>query len=398
MTGRELHETMGLLAAEAPAPPADLLDRVATGSRRRRRRQAAVAAFAAVLVLAGVAWAGLRPPVDRADVPAAPAAPTGTGPFRLPPSVAEPPRVWDTWPASAPFAQEPSTTPDGRRVHVLDRIGTGFLLMGDEDNFYNWSPYDRVFRPIVSGTGPTQQDWVVTTPTSIVWLARDRGGPDEAFSVYRTPHGGGSKQLVTVVPRPWSGVRGLYATEQNAYFSGPDGVARVSLTDGTYSPLAGFEGMVTDGTAWATRPGGEQGSARPPTEFRHLVTGETRTVRPAAGLDVTLLRCVPAFCLGPATGGDTWFVQRPDGSHLTRLPYPGDPVTLGAVGGSGIVVLADGVLLDPGTGRFGVATRAQMRGCLQRSGAVKDEFVFRYAVRTGDTCGPRHYLDIGIGY
>ena len=53
MTGRELHETMGLLAAEAPDPPADLLDRVVTGSRRRRHRQAAVAAFAAVIVLAG---------------------------------------------------------------------------------------------------------------------------------------------------------------------------------------------------------------------------------------------------------------------------------------------------------------------------------------------------------
>jgi hypothetical protein len=165
--------------------------------------------------------------------------------------------------------------------------------------------------------------------------------------------------------------------------------------------MPGFENLVTDGTAWA------RDSLAEPTVFRNLVTGEERRVaRPS---DADRLRCVPAFCLGHARGG--WFVQAWDGSNRRRLDYPGTPVLIGALDAapppiktpagyplpprdSGLLLIADRVLLDPLSGRFGVATHGAQ--CDVRYGPVKNEIVYSWSTPVDGACGgPRRSAYIG---
>ncbi len=378
MTDVDLHETMDAIAAGAAAPPADLLDRVAAGRHRQRRRRTAVAAVAAVALLAGAAWAGAHVSTRRADVPAE------YTPFHVPPSVAERPLVYGAWPnAKLPFPEQPSTR-EGRPVRVLDQIDSFFLLVADRDTFWNVNPEAGRYLPIVTGTGVDgvrHPDRIAVTPNWIVWLA-DRVSAGE-FAVYRTPHGGGSMELVTVVRQDPGTVRGrLYATDEHVYWSTPDGVTRVSQSDGTTSTLPGFAGMVTDGTPWATRPSPD------PREFRNVVTGEVRTVTAAAMVDPGGLRCIPAFCVAPARSGDgSWFVQRPDGSHPTRLPAA--VRTLGATNDSGVILLTDHTLLDPVSGRFGVGIFEGQEVCADSGAGASGRFVYRWSVREapGGRCG-----------
>jgi hypothetical protein len=337
-----------------------------------------MAAAAAVTMLAGAALAGARLFTEPADVPAGPAR---YAPFRIPPSVAERPSLW---PGNAIPAPEPPSTRDGKPIRVIDEIESYFLLAADEDTFWNLTPEAGRFLPIVTGTGVDalrHPDWIAVSPTSIVWLADDRDSTDE-FSVYRTPHGGGSKQLIMVVRQDPRTVQGqLYATEDHAYWSTPDGVTRLSLTDGMTGTLPGFTGLVTDGTEWAARP------VANPREFRNVVTGETRTVTPAAEVAPDRLRCIPAFCVAPARSGDgTWFVQRPDGSHTAKLP--GVVKTLGATGDTGVILLTDHVLLDPVSGRFGLAGPGSLDGCPESAVGSRGKFVYRWATAEGDGCGP----------
>jgi hypothetical protein len=377
MTDVDLHETMDAIAAGAPAPPADLLDRVEAGRRRQRRRRAVVAA-AAVTMLAGAALAGVRLSAEPVDVPAGPAR---YAPFRIPPSVAERPSLW---PGNAIPAPEPPSTRYGKPIRVIDEIETSFLLAADEDTFWNVTPEAGRFLPIVTGTGVDalrHPDWIAVSPSSIVWLADDRRSNGE-LSVYRTPHGGGSKGLITVVRQDPGALQGsLYATDDHVYWSTLDGVTRLSLTDGMTVMLPGFTGLVIDGTAWAARPGAN------PREFRNVVTGETRTVTPAAEVDPDRLRCIPAFCVAPARSGDgTWFVQRPDGSHTAKLP--GAVKTFGAMGDAGVILLVDHVLLDPVSGRFGLASPGSMDGCPESAAGSRGKFVYRWATVEGNGCGP----------
>jgi hypothetical protein len=387
MNDVRLHEAMDAIAAGAPAPPADLLDRVEAGRRRQRGTRTAVAGVAAV-IQGGAAWAALGPSTYRADLPAGR---TEYAPFHLPASVEAPPLFWNTWVSAMLGDQEPSATPDGKPVRVVDRIDDGFFLMGSADTFYTWTPLDRVLRPMMSSTGvdaTAHPDWIVVTPRWIVWLADDRGSPGE-FSIWRTPHGGGSRYLVAVVHQDTSGVHGLYATDDHVYWStrGDRAVHRLSQAHVTMALMPGFDGMTTDGTPWARGPGS--------SVFRNLVTGEVRTVAPAEGVDAAAMQCIPAFCLAPsASDGRRWFLQRPDGSHRTELPYPGRPAIAGAMGESGLLLVDGRVLLDPDSGRLGIATRDRQDGCPARAAGNKGEVSYRFAVRTPNGCGPRGFIAI----
>jgi len=305
-----------------------------------------------------------------------PARPVGYPPFTVPSSVANPPMIWQVWRDMPGIAREPATTPGGEPVRMLGVLGPS-LLMGDRDNFYAWSRWDERFRPLVAGTGvdaTAHPDRVVVAPMSIVWLA-DRG---DGLAVYRAPRVGGSMQLVTVVRQPGADVRNLFATEDHAYWSTRDGVLRVSLSDGSAGLLAGYEDLVTDGTAWASGSG----------VYKHLVTGEERRIRAAPEADAARLRCIPAFCVAPPRdGGEVWLLQRPDGSRVTRLPIPGPPVAIGAIPGSGLIVLADGVLLDPVSGAYGFPGLKVGDACPLRSEATKEYFAYRYGERTAGGCG-----------
>jgi hypothetical protein len=368
-TDIDLRGVLTSLAAEAAEPPADLLDRVESGRRRYRRRRAATAAFAAVAVLAVGAWAAVaRPAADRADTPlTAPA-------LHLPSSLAKPLPMHLVWPGSLPISKPPGRVDDNEPVHVVARTDEVSLLTAGRDTLYRLDTMREVFYPLVTDTGVdaiAHPDRIAVTPTSIVWLA-DRDTPDE-YGVYRSPLGGGSRTLVAVIRAP-GGPRGLYATDDHAWWSNATGggVLRVSLSDGSTSRPAGFDGLVAVGTAWATSPGDA------PTVFRNLVTGVERRVVRAA--DVATLECVPAFCLGDLAGRPgSWFVQRPDGSDRTMLTYPGEPTLVGAMGDSGLLVVDNRVLLDPTTGRFAAAPWDTGATCDVTYATLKDDVVLQWS-------------------
>jgi hypothetical protein len=381
MTDTDLSRAMTGIADEAPEPPVDLLERVAVRHRRYRRRRAATAALAALAVLAAGAWGLTGPLGRRADTPATP----GWAPLHVPPSVANAPRMELVWRTALSIAEPPARTPDDDPVRVVAQLDQLSLLAAGRDTFYTLDGWRLVYQPIVTDTGldgtpPPAR--IAVAPHWIVWLAEGPGAG--AYSVYRSPRGGASRELVAVV-RPRATPRQLFATDDHVWWTAGSDVTRVSLGDGTVSTPAGFDGLVTDGTAWARTPGGT------PTAFRNLVTGEQRPV--VRGPGVASLRCVPAFCLGEDAGRPgSWFVQRPDGSGRVELRYPGTPVLIGPVGDGGLLVVAGRVLLDPVRGRFAVGPWDPAAGCPAQAGTLKDVVELRWG---GGTCGDPGSIHLG---
>jgi hypothetical protein len=369
MTDTDLSRAMSGIADEAPAPPVDLLERVAVRHRRYRRRRAATATLAALAVLAAGTWGVTGPLARRADTPAV----TQWPPLVVPSSVASPPLLGHNWTHGFPAVEEPPTrTPEGDPVRVVGPLEEYTVLVSGSDTFYEFGLDRRVFEPLVSDTGldaGAHPDRIAFAPHWIVWLAEDRGAGG-GYSLYRAPRGGQSRELVAVV-RPRATPRGLYATDDHVWWSGGNDVTRVSLADGTVSTLAEFSGLVTDGTAWARTPGDT------PTAFRNLVTGERRPVVRSA--DIASLHCIPAFCLGDLAGRPgSWFVQRPDGSGRVALPYPGEPALVGALGEHGLLVIGNRVLLDPTSGQFIGTPWNPEDGCRVDYGTLRNDVVLRW--------------------
>lgn len=113
-------------------------------------------------------------------------------------------------------------------------------------------------------------------------------------------------------------------------------------------------------------------------------------------MDPDRLRCIPAFCVAPArAGAGAWFVQRPDGSHAAKLP--GAVRTIGATGDTGVILLADHGLLDPVSGRFGVADREPQDICADSGAGRNGWFIYRWSVRdaAGGQCGETWEVYLG---
>ncbi len=385
MTDLDLRRAMDTIAENAPAPPADLLDRVMAGHRRQRRNRARTAAFAAAaVVLAAGTWAALRPPGDRGE-PA--------GGFRLPSSVADAPPLTEVWKAATIVGDLPDT-PDGATPYLIGRLDTDHLLIAGVTTLYSYAVGEQTYRPVLDGgnlaLGADRAGWAIS-PRWIVRILRTGTGVE----VRRSPAAGGSIEVVAEAAQS-PPIRGAWATDDHVYWSveGTGGVTRASLTDGTVAALPGFENLTADGTPWAKNADA--------TVFRNLLTGEERRVRRPAGADS--LRCVPAFCLGHDRDG--WYLSAVDGSHRTDLPYPGTPALVGALHAaihhplqpvdSGMLLLAGGVLLDPVTGFSGAVTRAEQ--CDVSYGPVKDEVFYRWSTTVGGACtGPRQTAYVSGG-
>lgn len=403
MTDLDLHEGMEAVAAEAPAPPADLLGRIEKGRRRHRRNQAVTAAFAAVVLLSGGVWAATRPAVRHQETPVTPA-PAAS--FRIPSSVANPPLVSETWPRSMIGAEEPLSAPDGDRIHLIDRLDQDNVLMAGEDTFYAWSPRDRKLRTLVDGTGMGRQgvlNRAMVTPKWIVWARLGTGIP-EHYRIFRAPRQGGDPQEVGRIDTVHQSIE-LLATDDHAYLlRHPDREAvRMSLDDGVVTTVPGSRGFDTTGTFWGHRyynPGDpgfdpDQGPFVP-SVYRNLLTGEE--FRPKGPPGVEGVRCQPAVCLARSTTEPRrWFVSRPDGTQLTELPYPGVPQFAGTTaGGRTTLLMVDSdVLLDPFTGKFGVVTREPAGGCRVAYSPIKDVVAYRWAADAA--CADRRvaYIDVG---
>lgn len=383
MTGVDLGRVMSGIADEAAAPPADLLERVAARHRRHRRRQASTAALAALAVVAAGAWGVTGPLAGRTDS----AAGTSWPALRVPPSVADAPKLEKVWRTAMAYHEPPARTPGGDPVRMVGRIDQLRLLAAGLGTFYALDTMSMVFRPIVTGTGldgTAHADRVAVTGKSIVWLGDGPGAG--AYSVYRSPVVGASRDLIAVV-RPRGTPRGVFATDDSVWWSTGSGVTRVSLADGTVSTLSEFAGLVTDGTAWARTPGDT------PTVFRSLVTGEQRPV--VRGPGVASLRCVPEFCLGDLAGRPhSWFVQRPDGSGRVELRYPDEPVLVGAMGAGGLLMVGNRVLLDPVGGRFATGPWDPAVGCPVEFGTLDDLVEVRWG---GGDCGEAWRTYLGPG-
>jgi hypothetical protein len=366
MTDLDVREAMNAVAAEAPDPPADLLGRVEAGRRRHRRNRAATAAFATVVLLAAGTWAVLRPASDRHDTPAVsrhienPRVPG----FIVPPPAQEPPLITVTWPGALVGPAEPRDTPSGAEFVVLDRLDDNRLLISEDlRKLYAYDLKARTFQVLVADTRSwvrNAQPLVARSPRWIVWVAGSPY-PDHDFYVFRAPVAGGERELVGVVPNAGPGGLNLYATDEYVYWTHPDepGVTRMSMADGTFGPLPGFDGFRIDGTAWA----------RGPAEFRNLATGEERRISPSP--DTKSAECVPAFCL--VRTADGWFVQRLDGRDRTALPWPG---TFDLAGD--LLLLPDNSLLDPLTGKRGIAEPGGGAGCPRQYGSIDGQVFYRW--------------------
>ena len=319
-----LHETMTEIAEQAPAPPAGLLDRVEAGYQRRRRRHTAFTAAAAVLVLMVGGWTVLRPSAEF-DM---------TAGFHLPSSVDDPPLFHQTWPAATVINDLP-VTPDGGQPAVLGRHDEYPFVLG-RSALYFWHVWGDKYTEVVQlDFNPVLRHSVLGDKWTVIV---DQTG--DSADVWRIPAWGGARNRIATLSVT-SEVRGVYAAGDWAYLSvtGGPGVIRVALANGTSEPLAGFSDLVSDGSGWARNADG--------TVLRNLVTGEERRQpRPA---DAQAWECVPAFCLGQSLGD--WFLQEPGGDR-ERLPYPGTPSLIGTAMNSGILRVADGIVLDPLTGKF----------------------------------------------
>jgi hypothetical protein len=102
---------------------------------------------------------------------------------------------------------------------------------------------------------------------------------------------------------------------------------------------------------------------------------------PGRGFD-----CVPAFCLVSTEDGA--FVQRLDGTGRTALPGRGHFALLGPIGDGGLVVLPDRSLLDPVTGRHGIAEKGG-EVCMSASGVLKGTAYFRWSGTDANGCTGR---------
>jgi hypothetical protein len=379
MSGTDLRELLKNRAGDAPMPPADLMQRVEAGHRRRRRSQVALSAFAAVLVLAVGAWAGLSAAPHRASLPANP---VNLPPFHLPATLDDAPAIATAFPGSV-IDGIPGTAPSDLNAVVYGRLGPGHALIGDRKTLYDYDSGSRTFRTLTT-TGPAMTA-ITLAPHWIVWQQSDTTNPRH-FWVYKAPRSGGARQLVADVRQAPSSTA-WYATDDYAYWTSKppnpvsSGVTRLSLKDGAVAGMAGFEDLSMDGTPWAKSfvgsgaylPGISARDERT-TMMRNVVTGERRPVTTRD--DTEWLNCVATFCLGQTkslrpspttTNGqplhfhnDGFFVQHPDGSDRVEISYRAYLPELLNTDDGGLLVSRGltMVVLDPLSGKFGTVPGA----------------------------------------
>ena len=364
MTNMDLSAAMTSFADDAPQPPIDLLERVETRHRRRRRVQAAVATCAAVAVVA--AGAGLLRPAAETPQPAGP--PTTAG-FHLPPVPASVPSIKQAWP-DAVVADAIANTPAGRPpavVGVLDP--THWLVVSHPDSGKMWSyaVADRKYRPLLTHTGGAVfQENVAVTGKAIV-RAVAAGDHTEVWMSGRD--GGNDHRAGTVNQKD---TNSLWADDTNVYlsFNAVMGIFRMSLKDGQVEALDGFDQFRLDKSPWAFSDAGP---------LRNVVTGQEITVARSTGAGPTApagaqpssapsgeetVGCTPVFCVAWDVAK---FVQRPDGSERTPVPYPGVELIMPGH----LLVSDEKLLVDPLTGVMGQAgPGCRYEGYLDVSGGV----------------------------
>jgi hypothetical protein len=365
MTSTDLSAAMTAFADDAQQPPIDLLERVETRHRRRRRVQAAVATCAAVAVVA--AGAGLlRPAVETAQ----PAGPPTTAGFHLPPVPATVPSIKQAWP-DAVVADAIANTPADRPplvVGVLDPTHWLVVSQPDSGKMWSYAVADRKYRPLLTHTGGAvfQENLAVTGKAIVravaagdhteVWMSRRDGGNDHRVGTVNQED-----------------PNSLWADDTNVYlsFNATLGIFRMSLNDGRGEALDGFDQFRLDKSPWAFSDAGP---------LRHLVTGQEIAVARSTGAGPTapagaqpssapsgeeIVECTPAFCVAQRDAAK--FVQRPDGSERTPVPYPG----VESIMPGHLLVSDEKILVDPLTGVMGQAgPGCRYEGYIAMSGGV----------------------------
>ncbi|WKU05355.1 hypothetical protein [Micromonospora sp. HUAS LYJ1] len=395
MTIPELPRAMEKVAEYAAAPPADLLERVVAGRRRQRRRRVTLTAAAAATVVA----AGSLVALERLS-PEPPAPPATVTRFRLPAMPQSPPVLSDTWPAAIITADLPKVPNDAAPV-VIGRIGSKLLVGSErpttganavtlvqEGRIWTFDPGPRRYQTAIElAEGATDFRASVVGGAIAVISSKSLGGKRTTRIDFR--HYIGDHKTASADIAGTGAITGTYADDRYGYWDveSPPGQARIFRvpfggTSNDSAPIEGFDGLRIDGSGWARNAES--------TEFRNLTTGERRRAVPPAGSDN--FRCVPAFCLGHDTRG--WFVQRLDGSERADLPYPGVPALIGgltAASGpgrppvdSGMLLLADGVLLDPISGRYGAVTRGPH--CDLRASQADGGLVLTWRMQDSGAC------------
>ncbi|GLY98936.1 hypothetical protein [Actinoplanes sp. NBRC 103695] len=367
MSEADLRDAMAEIAERAPVPPADLLERVEAGHRRQQRKHTVTAAFCAVLLVAAGGWVLSRPTDRVVDA------------FQLPPLPANLPLITETWPAATvtgalprpPDGQDPIAMGriDQRHLLVWGRVGRGSAAA--RSTLWNYDVAAEVYRPMAKDL---QARAVLTTvmvgDDTVVRVEQFDGGIAISYSLVDGSH-------MVRLARTMNGVAGIFVDGRSVYWSTTlpkPLVHRMTISRSPIEDLIGYEGLTVDGTAWARNADS--------TRFKHLVTGEERTVVRPPGADE--LECVAAFCLGHDPTG--WFLQHTDGSERTKLPYPGTPTL---IGGYGLVLLAGNVLLDPVRGKLGIAARRSQCDVVHTSRG--GEVIYGWRESAGGRCAGNYW-------
>jgi hypothetical protein len=366
----ELTSALGRAAAQAPAPPEDLVDRVGAGLRRRRYRRRGQAAGAAIAIVAiagttvavprllpgaaepgnGVAGQPADPPTGRqgADSVELPGFPGIPRPTTITP---RPVAVERLWPGAVRRIPNRPAGKGGYKVDgVVDKNTLLVSTRYDPERSFDLALYDittqkitpltKVVTPrrVEQSTNYYAADFVVGDG-HVGWSMGYQKNGKSLIDIWTVSvRGGAAKKAVTTeIPeqKDEGGIR-LALADGKVFWSpeGSGGIYQAPITGGN-SQL--FPGVDTRGHhllewPWVGRPApGSESTGNAYELIRNLNTGEVRRARLPKGVNWA---CGPTWCTGRAArptgagvatlrinGYGGIALQRRDGSGRRLLPH-----------------------------------------------------------------------------
>lgn len=341
----ELRKTFDAAATRAPAPPPDLLDRVATGQRglrRRRRAQTALAVIATVTVAAGSTLVAQGLSKGEGASPGGVAAGPGTTDVRkfrkVDVAYAKP--IEEVWPEAV--HRIPDRLPNGERFRPEAFVGADGLLVSTEsgaDKANRVSVYNLTTKAVTTGPKVVTPDKVKRSPDRTYasdftvgdgrvawWMGYSQNGKG-FIEIWSAPldDRGTAKPIVQMeapTQDDGGGVDSLAIVGGKVIWSiGDGGVYEAPVDGGRETPVPDTEDYHLMMWPWIGTPGtpgalpSDDEDAHAFETIRDLRTGEERKARLAPGLTWT---CSVTWCRGFPQDRDAVLggipVQRRDGS------------------------------------------------------------------------------------
>lgn len=349
--GDDLARTFSAAAGAAPQPRSDFAAGVARRRRRngRVRRAGLVSVAAVIVVVSGaVAVVGLR------GAPAVTADPASSGSASASPSLStsasaapsasvaasssidlsKAPPADTVWPEAV--VTLPAALPDGRRFAQREILDDDRLLVvpgTDALRYHMPVVYNQRTRQtqelMARQTGYTFLQASVGVRSILVivgvgdarelWTAPKTGGPAVKRAAFTGKPDGKPDSKPPVVTSAFEAGDGLFIAFTSHDPGKPDEVLRVRA-DGTTEKAPATEGwrLGSQPPPWLVETPTAQNIGRP--AFRNVATGELRTARPLAGLE--LLDCSPEACASRDATSVVTYRWDGGGRHLRATGLP----------------------------------------------------------------------------